>query len=204
MASASGPQGYTNFPDPESRGDLRSCFSAAGSATRRQSCRDPLVGRPRILALASAAICCRHMPKGCASVDQARNPEISAGRPGSAPRDKGGGPRRNRNRATRLAGTFKSRPTNATILTCGKAGIRPPLLQRGFLSRSRGRGDGGRLKSSRLIGQCIGCLAATAMPHLRRPPHSVFLLCARFCAGSMKGRGDMLGFRLAESETWET
>jgi hypothetical protein len=75
------------------------------------------------------------------------------------------------------------------------------LLQRGFLSRSRGRGDGGRRKSFRLIGRCIGCLAATTMPHARRPPHSVFLLCARFCAGSMKVRGDALGLRLAQSET---
>jgi len=105
---------------------------------------------------AKAAICCRHMPKGCTSVDQARNPKISAGRPGSASSDKGGGSRRNRNRATRLAGTFKSRPTNAAILTRGKAGIGPPLLQPGFLSHSRGRGDGGRLKPSRLIGRCIG------------------------------------------------
>jgi len=116
MASASGAQAYTNFPDPESRGDFRNWSSAAPSAidspSRSNRVAICLLGGHR----SSEAICygtCRKVARRVIDGGILNSRQAGEG----APRVIKAKALAEIERTSRPAGTFKSTPTNAAILT---------------------------------------------------------------------------------------
>src|SRR6516162_1003397 len=107
------------------------------------------------------------MPNDYTSFDQAENPKSPASMPGSPLGNKGGSPRRHKDRATRPPSNIEFGPTNPAILTTYEGMYYDAVSSTTatkLLAWSKATRD--RLKSSRFMGRSIACQTATMVPPL--------------------------------------